>query len=345
MRPDARLAPDTARFRLYDAVVRLCRLVDHRRAARRGARRRARRGPVVVAAPAVPRRAPRRDGACSSSRPIATPTRLASGFADVLAQLVRERNTTRLRLGGLDADGVAEVIGGRDGHRRRRNGWSRRFRELTDGNPLYVGEAARLLATEGRLDDTLDSDRLLIPRDVRETVLRRLGQLSEPLPARARARVGARPGLPARCARTHSAGDDVDVMAALDEAASVAVIVDSPDRAGHLRFGARGDVRGALPRDPVVAAAPPPRRSRSHARGAPWTRPRPAPRRARAPLLCEPARRAGGQSGDVRAARRRARRAAARVRGGRSSVTTWRSAPSRGAPDGIERMELLLRSR
>ena len=60
-----------------------------------------------------------------------------------------------------------------------------RVRELTDGNPLYVGEAARLLAAEGRLDEAIDSDRLQIPRDVRETVLRRLGQLVVRVSARA----------------------------------------------------------------------------------------------------------------------------------------------------------------
>ena len=115
--PDARLAPDTARFRLYDAVVRLCRLstvdaplvavLDDVHVA----------DPSSLSALAVPRRPARCDGVCSSSRPIAMPTRCGDGFADVLAQLVRERNTTRLRLGGLDADGVAEVIGGGDRHR------------------------------------------------------------------------------------------------------------------------------------------------------------------------------------------------------------------------------------
>ena len=54
--PDARLAPDTARFRLFDAVVRLCRVATVDVADGRGARRHPRRRPVVAAA-------------CSSSSP------------------------------------------------------------------------------------------------------------------------------------------------------------------------------------------------------------------------------------------------------------------------------------
>jgi DNA-binding CsgD family transcriptional regulator len=231
--PDARLAPDTARFRLYDAVVRLCRL-------------------ATVDAPMV---------AVVDDAHVADPSSLlllqflagqldtmglvvvatyrdseatGNGFADVVAQLVRERTTTRLRLGGLDAEGVSEVIGAATGVGPSPQ-LVARVREVTDGNPLYVGEAARLLATEGRLDDAIDPDRLLIPRDVRETVLRRLSQLSD------------------RCHRVLElasvlgrdfpldvlavlAGEEIDVMSELDEAARATVVVDSPGRAGHLRF-------------------------------------------------------------------------------------------------------------
>jgi DNA-binding NarL/FixJ family response regulator len=231
--PDARLSPETARFRLYDAVVRLCRLatVDTPMVAVLD--------DVHVADPSSLLLLQFLAGHVDTMGLVvvatyrdADPT--GDGFAEVLAQLVRERNTTRLRLGGLDADGVAEVIGAAVGVGPTPR-LVARVRELTDGNPLYVGEAARLLASEGRLDDTIESDRLLIPRDIRETVLRRLGQLSE------------------QCQRVlelasvlgrdfpldvlgELAGDDVDIVTAVDEAASVAIVVDSPGRAGHLRF-------------------------------------------------------------------------------------------------------------
>ncbi len=114
--PDARLAPDTARFRLYEAVVRLCRLstID---------------APLVavlddvhVADPSSLLLLQFLAGQLDGMGLLVVATyrdadAMGGGFADVLAQLVRERNTTRLRLGGLDADGVAEVIGGGDRHR------------------------------------------------------------------------------------------------------------------------------------------------------------------------------------------------------------------------------------
>ncbi len=231
--PDARLAPETARFRLYDAVVRLCRLatVDVPMVAVLD--------DVHVADPSSLLLLQFLAGQLDTMGLVIVATYRDSdprgdGFAEVLAQLVRERNTTRLRLGGLDLEGVAEVIGAATGVGPSAR-LVARFRELTDGNPLYVGEAARLLATEGRLDDTIDSDRLLIPRDVRETVLRRLGQLSG----------GCQEVLELAAVLGRDfpldvlgalAGGEVDVISELDEAASVAVIVDSPGRAGHLRF-------------------------------------------------------------------------------------------------------------
>ncbi len=231
---DSRLGPDTARFRLYDAVVRLCRLctVD---------------APMVavlddvhVADPSSLLLLQFLAGHLDSMGLLVVATYrdtdpTGAGFAEVLAQLVRERSTTRLRLGGLDEVSVAEVIGAATGADTSLR-LAARVRELTDGNPLYVGEAARLLATEGRLDETAEPDRLQIPRDVRETVLRRLGQLSKDCQHVLELASVLGRDFPLDVLNA-LAGGEVDVAAALDEAASVAVIVDSPGRAGHLRFG------------------------------------------------------------------------------------------------------------
>ncbi len=232
--PDAHLGPDTARFRLYDAVLRLCRqsTVD---------------SPMVavlddihIADPSSLLLLQFLAGHLDEMGLLVVATyrdvdMVGDGFLDLLAQLLRERNTTRLRLGGLDAAGVALVIGGATG-----SDPSPRLvasvRELTDGNPLYAGEVARLLAAEGHLDDAAESDRLQIPRDVRQTVLRRLGQLSDS--CQHVLELASVLGRDFPLDVLHAlAGDEVDVAAALDEAASVAVIVDSPGRAGHLRFG------------------------------------------------------------------------------------------------------------
>ncbi|HTN80417.1 MAG TPA: AAA family ATPase, partial [Acidimicrobiales bacterium] len=235
-RPDTRLAPDTARFRLYDAVVRLCRLSTA------DAPMVAVIDDVHVADPSSLLLLQFLAGQVGSMGLVVVATyrdadavAMSDGFTEVLAQLVRERTTTRLRLAGLDEAGVALVIGAATG-----TGPSARLvtrvRELTDGNPLYVGEAARLLVMEGRFDTSVDSDRLPIPRDVRETVLRRLAQLS---PACQRvlelAAVLGR-DFPLDVLR-ELAGPALDIVAALDEAASASVIVDSPGRVGHLRFG------------------------------------------------------------------------------------------------------------
>ncbi len=51
----------------------------------------------------------------------------------------------------------------------------------TNGNPLFVGEAVRLLSAEGRLNDLSDlpSLTLVVPAGVRAVIARRVGNLSE----------------------------------------------------------------------------------------------------------------------------------------------------------------------
>ena len=97
----------------------------------------------------------------------------AHPFTATLAQLMRASSTTRLLLRGLDEGAVDELITATSG-RSPRPSLARQVLERTDGNPLYVGEIARLLAAEGRLDL---SDGTSMPRDVRETVLHRVARL------------------------------------------------------------------------------------------------------------------------------------------------------------------------
>lgn len=94
-------------------------------------------------------------------------------FTEALGQLLREPTTTRLRLSGLDTAAVAQLMTATTAVAAPAE-VVRRVRDQTDGNPLYVGEIARLLASEGRLGQF---DDIALPRDVRETVLQRVARL------------------------------------------------------------------------------------------------------------------------------------------------------------------------
>src|SRR4029453_10226006 len=58
-------------------------------------------------------------------------------------------------------------------------GLAEAVQEQTDGNPFFVGEVVRLLASEGRLTAGVSAAELQIPQGVREVVGRRLDRLSE----------------------------------------------------------------------------------------------------------------------------------------------------------------------
>ena len=95
-------------------------------------------------------------------------------------ELAREPTTRVLALGGLQPTAVAAYIGAAAGIQPHDLLVAAVWRE-TSGNPLFVGEAIRLLAAEGRLDDVTDlpSLRVAVPAGVRNVILRRMGQAGE----------------------------------------------------------------------------------------------------------------------------------------------------------------------
>jgi DNA-binding CsgD family transcriptional regulator len=97
-------------------------------------------------------------------------------FTAVLSELMRARSTTRTVLVGLDDRDVGQVIEAMTGTAFPSD-VATLVRDRTEGNPLYVREVARLLSAEGRVPEA--GERLAIPKDVRETVLRRLHGLPE----------------------------------------------------------------------------------------------------------------------------------------------------------------------
>jgi predicted ATPase/DNA-binding SARP family transcriptional activator len=92
-----------------------------------------------------------------------------------VTELLREPATQALHLSGLRKDDVASFIELVSGEAAS-NELISTIHEETEGNPLFVGEIVRLLAAEGRLDD---SSRVPIPQSVRDVIARRLRHLSE----------------------------------------------------------------------------------------------------------------------------------------------------------------------
>src|SRR5206468_7429356 len=113
------------------------------------------------------RAAPYRDSEVTADHPL----------AEVLATLARQPVTERISLSGLEVGDVADYINATTDadvpaelvhtvHRR------------TDGNPFFVAELVRLLASEGRLDD-VDVAGTPIPAGVRDVIRQRVGRLPQ----------------------------------------------------------------------------------------------------------------------------------------------------------------------
>ena len=135
--------------------------------------------------------------------------------------------------------------------------------EQTEGNPFFLGEVVRLLASEQRLDPDGRGDwELAIPQGVREVVGRRLDRLSEEsnqvlAQAAAMGRefdVEVLAGV-ADCDRDRS-------TRALDEAVEARVLAELPRAPGAIHLLPRARARDALRGDPRGAQGPAPRRDR-----------------------------------------------------------------------------------
>jgi len=95
-----------------------------------------------------------------------------------LTELMREPATRLLSLTGLGERAAGEFITATAGQRLRSHLVSVLWHE-TGGNPLFLGEALRLLSAEGRLFESVDASllRLAVPPGVRDVLTRRLQQL------------------------------------------------------------------------------------------------------------------------------------------------------------------------
>lgn len=98
-------------------------------------------------------------------------------LAGTLAELSREHHVQRLHLGGLSDDDVRRFIRQTTGQPPSDALVSTIYAE-TEGNPFFIGEVVRLLASEGRLADAGAAPLRRVPESVRGVIRRRLDRLT-----------------------------------------------------------------------------------------------------------------------------------------------------------------------
>jgi predicted ATPase len=97
-----------------------------------------------------------------------------------VAELSREPATRTLSLAGLPEDDVVQFVSAAAGMAVSAH-LAAALRRETGGNPLYLGEAVRLLSSEGTLGQLSDpaAVRMAVPVSVREVIVRRLNHLDD----------------------------------------------------------------------------------------------------------------------------------------------------------------------
>ncbi|MCO1594944.1 AAA family ATPase [Micromonospora sp. RHAY321] len=186
-------------------------------------------------------------------RPADNPERLA----DTMAVLAR-RSPHRIQLGGLTTSEVERLLGALARTTVDRDTVAA-LAERTGGNPFYVRESARLLASEGTLVAISD-----VPEGVRDVLRRRLSRL--PSAAVSVLRLCAAVGREAdvRTLVDAAGGDEGTVLQALEAGLAAGLLTEPAP--GRVRF-----VHG-LVCDTIYTDLPQLRRTRLHARIAAATR-------------------------------------------------------------------------
>ncbi|HSJ28423.1 MAG TPA: AAA family ATPase [Acidimicrobiia bacterium] len=175
-----------------------------------------------------------------------------------ITDLAREPNTRHILLRGLMQQDVAQLIERTAGVVPASNLVSTLHRQ-TNGNPLFVTEAIRLLAAEGGFAGSQESStrRFPIPEAVREVILRRLGHLSQG--AHGLLTLASVLGHDISFDTLRSMGDGTDVGEGIDEAVGAELLVEVGGGFGRFRFS------HDLVREALYEAIPPAKRARLHA--------------------------------------------------------------------------------
>jgi tetratricopeptide (TPR) repeat protein len=178
-----------------------------------------------------------------------------------LAEVSRESATRHVPLSGLAEAGVARLIREITGVMPR-EGVAAAVHRYTEGNPLFVGEVARLLAAEGGLERAGDPAGLglAIPEGIREVIGRRVARLPEPCGrvlglASVFGREFWLPALERLCGVGAGA-----LLDSLDDGIAAGMVAAVPGAPGRLRFS------HALIRDALYEGIPAGQRLRLHQR-------------------------------------------------------------------------------
>jgi hypothetical protein len=176
-------------------------------------------------------------------------------LADTLAELLREAVTTRISLRGFNEVEIARFMEAAAGTAPP-PALVARVHERTEGNPFFVGEIVRWLVESGKLDS--GGTDVVIPDGVRAAVARHLGRLSEPCAAMLRGASGFGREFRADAVARASGLEPTILAELLGEALAARLIGDVPDRPGRYRFA------HAITRDTLYEAMPPPHRANIH---------------------------------------------------------------------------------
>lgn len=178
-----------------------------------------------------------------------------------LGELKRIPSTVMVAVSGLTEQGAAELIGATAG-RDVPEAVVAAIHAETEGNPLFVAEVVRLLASEDRLDDIGDSGgrAIALPESVREVIGHRLHRLSR--------ECADLLGVVSVLGREFSLdaverlgdGPTEDLLDLLDEAVAARVVAEVRGSLGRFRFA------HALVRDALYEELTPLRRIRLHRR-------------------------------------------------------------------------------
>jgi len=157
-------------------------------------------------------------------------------LAGTLADLATVEATRTIALRGLGPEAIAGYIEQTAGVDRPPPDLAVAIHEQTGGNPFFVGEVVRLMASEGRLGEEEARRQVAIPQGVREVVGRRLDRLSDEANEVLR--------LAAVCGREFELAvlerisplPAERIVAALDEAAAARLVTAPSDGGGAYSF-------------------------------------------------------------------------------------------------------------